>query len=100
VALVRCFQLAFSLRRKSLSQESKFLHHCFPYQASFDPCLTFPIKHHISSSNAVNVDDLQPSRRRCLYTMASAMLIFSAKVADVPQIIPLVKAVPSEKMVG
>jgi hypothetical protein len=31
--------------------------------------------------------------------MASAMLIFSAKVADVPQIIPLVKAVPSEKMV-
>jgi hypothetical protein len=32
--------------------------------------------------------------------MASAMLIFSAKVADVPQIIQLVKAVPSEKMVG
>ncbi|GJM92300.1 hypothetical protein PR202_ga08761 [Eleusine coracana subsp. coracana] len=63
VALVRCFQLAFSLRRKSLSQEN----------------------------------DLQPSRRRCLYTMASAMLIFSAKVADLPQIIPLVKAVP-EKM--
>ncbi|KAL6647892.1 hypothetical protein ACP70R_015329 [Stipagrostis hirtigluma subsp. patula] len=58
VALVRCFQLALSLRRKSLSQES----------------------------------DLQPSRRRCLYTMASAMLILSAKVADVTQIVPLVKA--------
>ncbi|XP_062207771.1 protein SEMI-ROLLED LEAF 2-like isoform X2 [Phragmites australis] len=65
VALVRCFQLAFSLRRNSLGQE----------------------------------DDLQPSRRRCLYTMASAMLIFSAKVADLPQIIALVKAAAPEKMV-
>ncbi|XP_066313098.1 protein SEMI-ROLLED LEAF 2-like isoform X2 [Miscanthus floridulus] len=65
VALVRCFQLAFSLRRKSLSHES----------------------------------DLQPSRRRCLYTMASAMLIFSANIADLHQIIPLVKAAAPEKMV-
>ncbi|OQU88038.1 uncharacterized protein LOC8056112 isoform X2 [Sorghum bicolor] len=65
VALVHCFQLAFSLRRKSLSHES----------------------------------DLQPSRRRCLYTMASAMLIFSAKFADLHQIIPLVKAAAPEKMV-
>ncbi|XP_066307612.1 protein SEMI-ROLLED LEAF 2-like isoform X2 [Miscanthus floridulus] len=64
VALVRCFQLAFSLRRKSLSHES----------------------------------DLQPSRRRCLYMMASAMLIFSAKNADLHQIIPLVKAAAPEKM--
>ncbi|OEL23424.1 hypothetical protein BAE44_0015556 [Dichanthelium oligosanthes] len=44
-------------------------------------------------------DDLQPSRRRCLYTMASAMLIFSAKIADLHQIIPLVKAAAPEKMV-
>ncbi|CAO2172399.1 unnamed protein product [Urochloa humidicola] len=65
VALVRCFQLAFSLRKKSLSQEN----------------------------------DLQPSRRRCLYTLASAMLIFSAKIADLHQIIPLVKATAPEKMV-
>ncbi|KAJ1286644.1 hypothetical protein BS78_03G368200 [Paspalum vaginatum] len=65
VALVRCFQLAFSLRRKCLSNEN----------------------------------DLQPSRRRCLYTMASAMLIFSAKIADLHQIIPLVKAAVPEKMV-
>lgn len=64
-ALVRCFQLAFSLRRMSLNQEN----------------------------------GLQPSRRRCLYTMASAMLIFSAKVADIPQTIPLVKAAVPEKMV-
>ncbi|KAL6880605.1 hypothetical protein ACP4OV_012170 [Aristida adscensionis] len=62
VALARCFQLAFSLRRKSLSQES----------------------------------DLQPSRRRCLYTMASAMLILLAEVADVPRIIPLVKVTAPE----
>jgi hypothetical protein len=65
-ALVRCFQLAFSLRRMSLNQEN----------------------------------GLQPSRRRCLYTMASAMLIFSAKVADIPQTIPLVKAAVPEKMVS
>ncbi|TKW18256.1 hypothetical protein SEVIR_5G420200v4 [Setaria viridis] len=65
VALVRCFQLAFSIRKKSLSQEN----------------------------------DLQPSRRRCLHTMASAMLIFSAKIADLHQIIPLVKAAAPEKMV-
>ncbi|KAL5221144.1 hypothetical protein ABZP36_025857 [Zizania latifolia] len=64
-ALVRCFQLAFSLRRMSLNQE--------------------------------NV--LQPSRRRCLYTMASAMLILSAKVGDIPQTIPLVKEALPEKMV-
>lgn len=64
-ALIRCFQLAFSLRKKSLSHEN----------------------------------DLQPSRRRCLYTMASAMLIFSAKVADLHQIIPLVRAAAPEKMV-
>ncbi|XP_047054699.1 protein SEMI-ROLLED LEAF 2-like isoform X1 [Lolium rigidum] len=65
VALVRCFQLAFSLRRLSLNQD--------------------------------NV--VQPSRRRCLYTMASAMLIFSANVADIPQITHLVKAAVPEKMV-
>ncbi|VAH66920.1 unnamed protein product [Triticum turgidum subsp. durum] len=65
VALVRCFQLAFSLRRLSLNQD--------------------------------NV--VQPSRRRCLYTMASAMLIFSAKVADIPQITHLVKAAVPEEMV-
>ncbi|KAG2602592.1 hypothetical protein PVAP13_5KG697800 [Panicum virgatum] len=65
VALVRCFQLALSLRRKSLSHEN----------------------------------DLQPSRRRCLYTIASAMLIFSAKIADLHQIIPVVKSAAPEKMV-
>jgi hypothetical protein len=32
--------------------------------------------------------------------MASAMLIFSAKVADIPQTIPLVKAAVPEKMVS
>lgn len=65
VALVRCFQLAFSLRRLSLNQD--------------------------------NV--AQPSRRRCLYTMASAMLIFSAKAADILQITHLVKAAVPEEMV-
>lgn len=65
VTRIRCFQLAFSLRRNSLSPES----------------------------------DLKPSRRRCLYTMASAMLILSAKIADLHQIIPLVKAAAPEKMV-
>ncbi|XP_010241507.1 PREDICTED: uncharacterized protein LOC104586087 isoform X2 [Nelumbo nucifera] len=58
VALVRCFQLAFSLRSISLEQEG----------------------------------GLQPSRRRSLFTLASSMLIFSAKAGNLPQLVPLVKA--------
>nr|XP_010930207.1 uncharacterized protein LOC105051451 [Elaeis guineensis] len=65
VALVRCFQLAFSLRSISLDKES---------------CL-------------------QPSRRRSLHTLASSMLIFSAKAGDLPQLIPVVKALISDKVV-
>ncbi|CAL9108174.1 unnamed protein product [Musa textilis] len=57
VALVRCFQLAFSLRSVALKHENY----------------------------------LQPSRRRSLYTLASSMLIFSAKASDLPEIISSVK---------
>lgn len=58
LALVRCFQLAFSLRRVSLDQDG----------------------------------GLQPSRRRSLFTLASYMLIFSAKAGNLPGLIPIVKA--------
>ncbi|XP_057498264.1 protein SEMI-ROLLED LEAF 2-like isoform X1 [Actinidia eriantha] len=58
VALVRCFQLAFSLRSISLDQE----------------------------------EGLQPSRRRSLFTMASCMLIFSARAGNLPDLIPLIKS--------
>ncbi|XP_021752707.1 uncharacterized protein LOC110718207 isoform X1 [Chenopodium quinoa] len=58
VALVRCFQLAFSLRSISLDQEG----------------------------------GLQPSRRRSLFTMASSMLIFSARAGNLPELIPIVKS--------
>ncbi|KAJ8445285.1 hypothetical protein Cgig2_024491 [Carnegiea gigantea] len=58
MALVRCFQLAFSLRRISLDQEG---------------CL-------------------QPSRRRSLFTLASSMLIFSARAGNLPELIPIVKS--------
>ncbi|CAL5417014.1 unnamed protein product [Camellia sinensis] len=57
MALVRCFQLAFSLRSISLEQEG-----------------------------------LQPSRRRSLFTMASCMLIFSARAGNLPELIPLIKS--------
>ncbi|KAK6914571.1 hypothetical protein RJ641_021892 [Dillenia turbinata] len=57
LALVRCFQLAFSLRRISLEQ-----------------------------------DGLQPSRRRSLFTLASCMLIFSARVGGLRELIPTLKA--------
>lgn len=56
VALVRCFQLAFSLRSISLDE------------------------------------GLQPSRRRSLFTLASSMLIFSAKAGNLPELIPIVKS--------
>ncbi|URD74559.1 hypothetical protein MUK42_09585 [Musa troglodytarum] len=57
VALVRCFQLAFSLRKMAVDHENS----------------------------------LQPSRRRCLYTLASSMLIFSAKASDLPEVVTSVK---------
>ncbi|KAH7685032.1 putative transmembrane protein cmp44E protein [Dioscorea alata] len=42
---------------------------------------------------------LQPSRRRSLFTMASSMLISSAKAADLPGLISSLKAMAIEKMV-
>ncbi|XP_050207337.1 protein SEMI-ROLLED LEAF 2 isoform X2 [Mercurialis annua] len=63
MALVRCFQLAFSLRSFSVDQDR----------------------------------GLQPSRRRSLFTLASYMLIFSAKAGKLPELIPLVKASLTEK---
>ncbi|XP_030937775.1 uncharacterized protein LOC115963033 isoform X1 [Quercus lobata] len=65
VALVRCFQLAFSLRSISLDQEG----------------------------------GLQLSRRRSLFTLASSMLIFSARAGSLPELIPVVKASLTDKMV-
>ncbi|XP_010907682.2 protein SEMI-ROLLED LEAF 2 isoform X2 [Elaeis guineensis] len=65
VALVRGFQLAFSLRRISLDHES---------------CL-------------------QPSRRRSLYSLASSMLLFSAKACGLPVLVPSMKATITEKLV-
>lgn len=35
---------------------------------------------------------LQPSRRRSLFTLASYMLIFSARAGNFPELIPKVKA--------
>ncbi|XP_039054751.1 protein SEMI-ROLLED LEAF 2-like isoform X2 [Hibiscus syriacus] len=58
MALVRSFQLAFSLRSISLDQEGV----------------------------------LQPSRRRSLFTLASYMLIFSARAGNLPELILIVKA--------
>uniref|UniRef100_A0A1D1Z4X0 Protein EFR3 n=1 Tax=Anthurium amnicola TaxID=1678845 RepID=A0A1D1Z4X0_9ARAE len=64
-ALVRCFQLAFSLRSLSLD----------------DGCC------------------LQPSRRRSLFTMASYMLVFSAKAGRIPQLASSIKAMLMDEMV-
>ncbi|KAK7261608.1 hypothetical protein RIF29_27923 [Crotalaria pallida] len=65
MALVRCFQLAFSLRSISLDQEG----------------------------------GLPPSRRRSLFTLASYMLIFSARAGNFPDLIPKVKASLTEATV-
>lgn len=58
VAVVRCFQLALSLRSISLDQEG----------------------------------GLRPSRRRSLFTLASCMLIFSARAGNLPELVPIVKS--------
>ncbi|KAK1270053.1 hypothetical protein QJS04_geneDACA014170 [Acorus gramineus] len=63
--LVRCFQLAFSLRTVSLDHES---------------CLL-------------------PSCRRSLFTLASSLIIFSAKAGNLPQLVTSVKAMLNNKMV-
>ncbi|KAM6566790.1 hypothetical protein CsatA_025918 [Cannabis sativa] len=62
--LVRCFQLAFSLRALSFDKEGG-----------------------------------QPSRRKSLFTFASFMIIFSARVGNFPELIPLVKASLTNKTV-
>jgi len=43
---------------------------------------------------------LQPSRRRSLFTLASYMLIFSARAGNVPDLIPKVKASLTEATVN
>nr|XP_011457274.1 PREDICTED: uncharacterized protein LOC101313176 isoform X3 [Fragaria vesca subsp. vesca] len=64
MALVRCFQLAFSIRTLSLDRDG----------------------------------GLQESRRRSLYTLASYMLIFSARAGNFPELIPIVKALLTDQM--
>ncbi|KAJ4905022.1 ARM repeat superfamily protein [Raphanus sativus] len=65
MALVRCFQLAFSLRNLSLNQDG----------------------------------GMELSRRRSIFTFASYLLIFSAKISNVPELIPLVKESLNSQMV-
>ncbi|ESQ36322.1 hypothetical protein EUTSA_v10006704mg [Eutrema salsugineum] len=65
MALVRCFQLAFSLRNLSLIQDG----------------------------------GLQLSRRRSTFTFASYLLIFGAKISNIPELIPIVKESLTSQMV-
>ncbi|PPD80837.1 hypothetical protein GOBAR_DD22237 [Gossypium barbadense] len=84
MALVRSFQLAFSLRSISLDQEGEFV----------EDFLVVNI-----GVIALNRGGLQPSRRRSLFTLASYMLIFSARAGDLPELIPIVKASLTDKIV-
>ncbi|XP_073526125.1 uncharacterized protein [Phyllobates terribilis] len=65
VGLVRCFQLAFSLRSIALDHEG----------------------------------NMQPSQRQSLFTLASYMLIFSARAGNLPELIPVVKSSLTDKTV-
>ncbi|XP_022150364.1 uncharacterized protein LOC111018549 isoform X2 [Momordica charantia] len=65
MALVRCFQLAFSLRSIAMDQEGGLL----------------------------------PSRRRSIFSLASFMLLFSARAGDLPELIPIIKTSLADKMV-
>ncbi|KAF8086325.1 hypothetical protein N665_0629s0035 [Sinapis alba] len=65
MALVWCFQLAFSLRNLSLNQNG----------------------------------GLQLSRRRSIFTFASYLLIFSAKISNIPELISIVKESLTAQMV-
>ncbi|KAG6575357.1 Protein SEMI-ROLLED LEAF 2, partial [Cucurbita argyrosperma subsp. sororia] len=72
MALVRCFQLAFSLRSIAVDQEDL----CVPIEGG-----------------------LPPSRRRSLFSMASFMLLFSARAGGLPELTPIIKASLDNKMV-
>ncbi|XVF37721.1 hypothetical protein REPUB_Repub20aG0034000 [Reevesia pubescens] len=50
-------------------------------------------------SIALDQGGLQPSRRRSLFTLASYMLIFSARAGNLPKLIPIVKASLTDKTV-
>ncbi|KAJ0236090.1 ARM repeat superfamily protein [Hirschfeldia incana] len=65
MALVWCFQLAFSLRNLSLNQNGGW----------------------------------ELSRRRSIFTFASYLLIFSAKISNIPELIPIVKESLTAQMV-
>ncbi|EOA36798.1 hypothetical protein CARUB_v10008206mg [Capsella rubella] len=65
MALVRCFQLAFSLRNLSLNQDG----------------------------------GMQLSRRRSIFTFASYMLIFGAKISNILELVPIVKESLTAQMV-
>ncbi|KAL0556538.1 hypothetical protein IC582_005052 [Cucumis melo] len=65
MALVRCFQLAFSLRSIAVDQEGGLL----------------------------------PSRKRSIFTLASFMLLFSARAGDLPDLTTVIKASLDNKMV-
>ncbi|CAH8308963.1 unnamed protein product [Eruca vesicaria subsp. sativa] len=65
MTLVRCFQLAFSIRNLSLNQDG----------------------------------GMQLSRRRSIFTFASYLLIFSAKISNIPELIPLIKEALTAQMV-
>ncbi|CAL2228959.1 unnamed protein product [Prunus armeniaca] len=54
------------------------------------------------SIRAISLDldgGLHPSRRRSLFTLASYMLVFSARAGDLPELIPIFKASLEDKMV-
>ncbi|KAL2921015.1 Protein EFR3-like protein B [Bienertia sinuspersici] len=80
VALVRCFQLAFSLRSMSLDQEVDNL---------IQPIM---LKKESTCYGCDIIGGLQPSRRRSLFTMASCMLLFSARAGNLPELIPIVES--------
>ncbi|KAI4310765.1 hypothetical protein MLD38_035716 [Melastoma candidum] len=65
ISLVRCFQLALSLRSISFEDEG------------------------VS----------QPLRRRSLYTLATCMLIFSARAGSLPELVPFIKTSLTDKTI-
>nr|AAK56279.1 At1g05960/T21E18_20 [Arabidopsis thaliana]AAN72256.1 At1g05960/T21E18_20 [Arabidopsis thaliana] len=65
MALVQCFQLAFSLRNLSLNQDG----------------------------------GMQHSRRRSIFTFASYMLIFGAKISNILELVPIIKESLTAQMV-
>ncbi|KAL5982022.1 hypothetical protein ACLOJK_016090 [Asimina triloba] len=79
-AIVRSFQFAFSLRNIAFREARDFGNICWMTEIPMN-----------SIASLFSADQLQPSHRRSLFTLAMSLIMFSSKAYNVLPLIPCVK---------